>query len=113
MHVRDRLDLDRGPGAEFAHGVRPAGGFRVGRLAVLLKRQPVAHRDARVQGATGGRPVRHTAVDHDVGLFGHRFRAVGFVGSRERPVAEGLEPDEKQKAGKSSHYTTVMFFLPE
>lgn len=81
MHVRDRVDLDRRSGAKLADGVRPAGGVGGDRLAVLPERQPVAERDTRLQGAAGDRPVRHTAVDHDVGVLRHRVRAVGLVRS--------------------------------
>lgn len=115
MYVRDHVDLDRRSLAEFADGVRAARGVRHRRLAFLPKRQPVEKRDARLQGAAGDCPVRHTAVDHDLGLFRHRICAVGLVGSRERAVAEGLEPYAEQKTGESrvvKHINGFFFLLP-
>lgn len=112
MHVRDRADLDRRAGVELAHGVRPTDGVRVVRLAVLHERQPVAERDVRLQSASGHRPVRDTAVDHDVGVLGHRVRAVGLVGTRKRPVAERPEPDAEQKAGKSAADRRAIIVAP-
>lgn len=107
MPVRDRANLDGRPGAQLADGLRAACGAVFRRLAVLFKREPVAERNARLQGAAGDRPVRHTVVHHDVGLFRHRFRPVGLVRARKRTVAARLEPDEEQKAGKSCYPVTI------
>lgn len=101
MHVRDRVDLDRWLGVEFADGVRTARGVRVRRLAVLSQRELVQESDARVQSAVGDRSIRHTVVDNDVGLFRHRFCPVGLFGSGQRTISKRLELDEEQKTGKS------------
>lgn len=87
MPVRDRANLDGRPSAQLADGLRTAGGAVFRKLAVLFKREPVAERNARLQGAAGDRPVRHTVVNHDVGLFRHRFRPLGLVRTRKRTVA--------------------------
>lgn len=100
MHVRDRVDLDRRSGSELADGLRAARGFRVGRLAVLPEREPVATRDARLQGAAGRRPIPDPAVHHDLGVFRYWVRLVGLLGPGKRAVPAGPKPDEEQETGK-------------
>lgn len=100
MHVGDRVNLGRWSGAELTHGICSKGGARVPRLAILPKPQPVRKRNALVQGTAGGRPVRYTAVNNELGVFRNRFRIVGLLDSGQRSIAKGLKPDEKQKTGK-------------
>lgn len=100
MHVCDYVDLDRRCRAKFTNGVRSTCGIVSRRLAVLHEHQPVIERDAQLQSSTGGRPVPHTAVHYDLGIFWHRFRLVGLVSSRKRTVPERFEPDEKQKTSE-------------
>lgn len=95
MHVRDRVDLDHQFGSEFTDGVRPTRGVDFGRLAVLSKREPVAKRDAGLQGTAGDRPVRDTTVHHDLGLFRYRVCPLGILGSGKRAVPARPELDEE------------------
>lgn len=82
MHVGNRFNLGGRSSSELAHGVRSTGENGVRRLAFLSEREPVRECDALVQGIVGGRPIRYTSVDHDLGLFWNRFYPVGLLDSR-------------------------------
>jgi len=99
MLVRDCFDLDRRLDTQFADDLRYACESLGWRFTVLRPRQSISRSNTLVQDAACDRPVRHTVVNNVLGIFRHRVRVVGFIGTRKRAVAEGPEPNEEQKKG--------------